>query len=236
MHSSLEQMTVWSLVSEASLLVQAVMLSLVLASLASWYLIVQRSAVLRRSEREARGFLQRFRGTADLAQLQRECGAEADQDAGLQQLFQAGYREYQHLQREPGIASDAVVESVERSLLVAIAEQEERLEKGLPLLATVGSVSPYVGLFGTVWGIMNSFIGLSQVQQATLSTVAPGIAEALIATAIGLFAAIPAVIAYNRFSARVAGLGARYYSFGNELQGRLQRRLHSSASRVAVAG
>lgn len=235
MHSSLEQMTVWSLVSEASLLVQAVMLSLVLASLASWYLIVQRSAVLRRSEREARAFLQRFRSTADLAQLQRECGAEADQDAGLQQLFQAGYREYQHLQREPEIASDAVVESVERSLLVAIAEQEERLEKGLPLLATVGSVSPYVGLFGTVWGIMNSFIGLSQVQQATLSTVAPGIAEALIATAIGLFAAIPAVIAYNRFSARVAGLGARYYSFGNELQGRLQRRLHSSASRVAVA-
>ena len=111
MHSSLEQMTVWSLVSEASLLVQAVMLSLVLASLASWYLIVQRSAVLRRSEREARSFLQRFRGTADLAQLQRECGAEADQDAGLQQLFQAGYREYQHLQREPGVASEAVVSS-----------------------------------------------------------------------------------------------------------------------------
>ena len=235
MHSSLEQMTVWGLVSGASLLVQAVMLSLLLASLASWYLIVQRSAVLRRSEREARGFLQRFRGTADLAQIQRECGAEADQDAGLQHLFLAGYSEYQHLQREPGVTSEAVVESVERSLLVAIAEQEERLEKGLPLLATVGSVSPYVGLFGTVWGIMNSFIGLSQVQQATLSTVAPGIAEALIATAIGLFAAIPAVIAYNRFSARVASLGARYYGFGNELQGRLQRKLHSAASRIAAA-
>ena len=235
MHSSLEQMTVWGLVSEASLLVQAVMLSLVLASLVSWYLIVQRSAVLRRSEREAKAFLQRFRGSAELAQLQRECAAEADQDSGVQQLFQAGYGEYLQLQREPGIAADAVIEGVERSLLVAIAEQEERLEKGLPLLATVGSVSPYVGLFGTVWGIMNSFIGLSQVQQATLSTVAPGIAEALIATAIGLFAAIPAVIAYNRFSARVAGLGARYYSFGNELQGRLQRRLHSSASRVAAA-
>lgn len=228
MHSSLEQMTVWSLVSEASLLVQAVMLSLVLASLASWYLIVQRSAVLRRSEREARGFLQRFRSTADLAQLQRECGAEADQDAGLQQLFQAGYREYQHLQREPGIASDAVVESVERSLLVAIAEQEERLEKGLPLLATVGSVSPYVGLFGTVWGIMNSFRGLAQVQQATLATVAPGIAEALIATAIGLFAAIPAVIAYNRFSARSEMLIARYYTFADEFQAILHRKVHTT--------
>ena len=127
-----------------------------------------------------------------------------------------------------------VVDGVERALYVAIAEQEERLERGLTFLATVGSVSPYIGLFGTVWGIMNSFIGLSQVQQATLSTVAPGIAEALIATAIGLFAAIPAVIAYNRFSARAQGLVARYYAFGNELQGRLQRRL-AGANPVAAA-
>lgn len=228
MHSSLEQMTVWSLVSEASLLVQAVMLSLVLASLASWYLIVQRSAVLRRSEREAKGFLQRFRATAELAQLQRECAVEGDEDAGLQRLFLAGYDEFQLLQREPGIAAEAVVEGVERSLLVAIAEQEARLEKGLPLLATVGSVSPYIGLFGTVWGIMNAFIGLSQVQQATLSTVAPGIAEALIATAIGLFAAIPAVIAYNRFSARGEMLIGRYYTFADEFQAILHRKVHTS--------
>ncbi|OEC34592.1 biopolymer transport protein TolQ [Pseudomonas cuatrocienegasensis] len=235
MHSSLEQMTVWGLISDASLLVQAVMLSLVLASLASWYLIVQRSAVLRRSEREANAFVQRLRGSADLAQLQRDCSATADEDAGVQRLFQAGYGEFQLLRREPGIASEVVVEGVERSLLVAISEQEERLEKGLPLLATVGSVSPYIGLFGTVWGIMNSFIGLSQVQQATLSTVAPGIAEALIATAIGLFAAIPAVIAYNRFSARVASLSVRYYGFGNELQGRLHRHLHTGGGTLAAA-
>ncbi|HCA00153.1 MAG TPA: protein TolQ, partial [Pseudomonas sp.] len=129
-------------------------------------------------------------------------------------------------QREAGIAPDAVAEGVERSLYVAIAEQEERLEKGLQFLATVGSVSPYIGLFGTVWGIMNSFLGLSQVQQATLSTVAPGIAEALIATAIGLFAAIPAVMAYNRFAAHGQTLVGRYYAFGNELQARLHRRLH----------
>ncbi|KPX92804.1 TolQ protein [Pseudomonas savastanoi] len=128
-----------------------------------------------------------------------------------------------------------MLSGVERALQVAISEQELQLEKGLQFLATVGSVSPYIGLFGTVWGIMNSFIGLSQVQQATLSTVAPGIAEALIATAIGLFAAIPAVIAYNRFAARGQTLTARYYSFGNELQVRLNRTLQGLTRNMAAA-
>lgn len=118
---------------------------------------------------------------------------------------------------------------------VAITEQELELEKGLQFLATVGSVSPYIGLFGTVWGIMNSFLGLSQVQQATLSTVAPGIAEALIATAIGLFAAIPAVVAYNRFAARSQTLLTRYYAFGNELQVHLHRTLRGTSNNLAVA-
>jgi biopolymer transport protein TolQ len=235
MHNTLEQMTVWSLISDASLLVQAVMLILLLASLLSWYLIIQRSAVLRRSERLMKDFQLRFRSGHDLAQLYREGSDGLDEDAGLQQIFQAGYHEFIQLKREPGIAGELVIDGVERSLLVAISEQEERLEKGLPFLATVGSVSPYIGLFGTVWGIMNSFIGLSQVQQATLSTVAPGIAEALIATAIGLFAAIPAVIAYNRFSARVATLSTRYYGFGNELQARLHRKLHAASSHVSAA-
>ncbi|HUE92323.1 protein TolQ [Pseudomonas sp.] len=235
MHNTLEQMTVWSLISDASLLVQAVMLILLLASLLSWYLIIQRSAVLRRNERLMKDFQLRFRSGHDLAQLYREGSDGVDEDAGLQQIFQAGYHEFVQLKREPGIAGELVIDGVERSLLVAISEQEERLEKGLPFLATVGSVSPYIGLFGTVWGIMNSFIGLSQVQQATLSTVAPGIAEALIATAIGLFAAIPAVIAYNRFSARVATLSTRYYGFGNELQARLHRKLHAASSHVSAA-
>ncbi len=235
MHNTLEQMTVWSLISDASLLVQAVMLTLLLASLLSWYLIIQRSTVLRRNERLMKDFQLRFRSGHDLAQLYREGGDGLDEDAGLQQIFQAGYHEFVQLKREPGIAGELVIDGVERSLLVAISEQEERLEKGLPFLATVGSVSPYIGLFGTVWGIMNSFIGLSQVQQATLSTVAPGIAEALIATAIGLFAAIPAVIAYNRFSARVATLTTRYYGFGNELQARLHRKLHATSSHVSAA-
>ncbi|WP_339460409.1 protein TolQ [Pseudomonas sp. EA_105y_Pfl2_R69] len=235
MHNTLEQMTIWSLISDASLLVQAVMLILLLASLLSWYLIIQRSAVLRRNERLLKDFQLRFRSAHDLAQLYREGGDGVDEDGGLQQIFQAGYHEFVQLKREPGIAGELVIDGVERSLLVAISEQEERLEKGLPFLATVGSVSPYIGLFGTVWGIMNSFIGLSQVQQATLSTVAPGIAEALIATAIGLFAAIPAVIAYNRFSARVATLSTRYYGFGNELQARLHRKLHAASSHVSAA-
>lgn len=231
----LEHMSVWGLITEASIVVQAVMLCLVLASLASWYLIVQRGAVLRRSEQLAKDFLKRFRSN-EIGGLYRE-GSQQDlpADAALQRIFLAGYHSFSQLQPHAGNTPEAVLDGVERSLAVAIAEQEERLEKGLPFLATVGSVSPYIGLFGTVWGIMNSFLGLSQVQQATLSTVAPGIAEALIATAIGLFAAIPAVMAYNRFSARSQTLIARYYAFGNELQGRLQRRLNGTLPSMAAA-
>lgn len=235
MQTTLEHMSVWGLISEASLVVQAVMAILVLASVSSWYLIIRRSAALHRSERLLRSFQQRFRQGGDLAQLYREGQQPLPEEAALQRIFLAGYGEFAQLQREAGIAPDAVAEGVERSLYVAIAEQEERLEKGLQFLATVGSVSPYIGLFGTVWGIMNSFLGLSQVQQATLSTVAPGIAEALIATAIGLFAAIPAVMAYNRFAARGQTLVGRYYAFGNELQARLHRRLHAASPNVAAA-
>ncbi|MGK9065061.1 protein TolQ [Stutzerimonas chloritidismutans] len=231
-----EHMSVLGLISEASLVVQLVMATLVLASVASWYLIIQRGAALRRSERLLKSFLQRFRSGGELTQLYREGNEQSlPREAALQRIFLAGYQEFSQLQRQPGIAPDAVIDGVERSLYVAIAEQEERLESGLQFLATVGSVSPYIGLFGTVWGIMNSFLGLSMVQQATLSTVAPGIAEALIATAIGLFAAIPAVMAYNRFSARGQTLSARYYSFANELQARLHRRLHASSPSIAAA-
>lgn len=224
MQTTLEHMSIWGLISEASLVVQAVMMILVLASVSSWYLIIRRSVALRSAERLQRGFLQRFRQGGDLAQLYREGQAQPLPDeAALQRIFLAGYGEFAQLQRQPGIAPDVVAQGVERSLYVAVAEQEERLEKGLQFLATVGSVSPYIGLFGTVWGIMNSFLGLSQVQQATLSTVAPGIAEALIATAIGLFAAIPAVLAYNRFSHDIDRLATRYESFMEEFSNILQR-------------
>ncbi|MDE3736444.1 MULTISPECIES: protein TolQ [Pseudomonas] len=231
MHATLEQMTLWGLVGNASLLVQAVMASLLLASLASWYLIIQRGGALARTERRLKAFLARMRSTGNLALVD----VDAHEDGALERIFLAGRGAFEQLRREPGVSSEALMDDVERSLYVAIADEEERLEKGLTFLATVGSVSPYIGLFGTVWGIMNAFIGLSQVQQATLTTVAPGIAEALIATAIGLFAAIPAVVAYNRYAARAQSLVARYYSFGNELQSRLRRQLHGQAPGMAAA-
>ncbi|USW03314.1 protein TolQ [Pseudomonas pergaminensis] len=229
MHATMEHMTIWGLISDASLLVKAVMITLLLASLLSWYLIIQRGSVLRRLERQLNGFVQRFRAAPDLQPLYRDTVQAGE--GGIAPIFIAGVQEYQHLHGH----GPAVLEGVERALQVAITEQEIELEKGLQFLATVGSVSPYIGLFGTVWGIMNSFIGLSQVQQATLSTVAPGIAEALIATAIGLFAAIPAVIAYNRFAARGQTLLTRYYAFGNELQVRLHRTLRGTPINLAVA-
>ncbi|MDP9525873.1 protein TolQ [Pseudomonas protegens] len=234
MQATLEHMSIWGLISDASLLVKAVMLTLLLASLLSWYLIIQRGAVLRGCERRCNAFIQRFRAAPELLPLYREVAPQTDGEGGVEPIFVAGYQEFGHLRGQPG-GAEGVLEGVERALYVAISEQETRLEQGLQFLATVGSVSPYIGLFGTVWGIMNSFLGLSQVQQATLSTVAPGIAEALIATAIGLFAAIPAVIAYNRFSARSQTLLTRYYAFGNELQVRLHRTLQGTPSHLAVA-
>ncbi|MDP9504452.1 protein TolQ [Pseudomonas idahonensis] len=235
MQATLEHMSIWGLISDASLLVKAVMLTLLLASLLSWYLIIQRGAVLRACERRCNTFVQRFRAAPELLPLYREVAPQADGEGGVEPIFVAGYQEFGHLCGQSGGNGEGVLEGVERALYVAISEQETRLEQGLQFLATVGSVSPYIGLFGTVWGIMNSFLGLSQVQQATLSTVAPGIAEALIATAIGLFAAIPAVIAYNRFSARSQTLLTRYYAFGNELQVRLHRTLQGTPSHLAVA-
>lgn len=232
METGLEEMSIWSLVAGASVLVQTVMLILVLASVISWYLIVLRAKNLSRTEQNNAQFITRFRQTDDLHQLYADSNPKVAA-SHLQKVFNAGYQEYVTLKHLPNIEAGKVSEGTERAMLVAIGEEEAQLEKGLSFLATVGSVSPYIGLFGTVWGIMNAFIGLSQVQQATLSTVAPGIAEALIATAIGLFAAIPAVIAYNRFSARAATITARYYTFGNELQMRLHRSLHTPLKRAA---
>ena len=235
MQATLEHMTVWGLISDASLLVKAVMLTLLLASVLSWYLIIARSRVLRQRERQANAFIQRFRSAPDLQPLYRETAQGSDPEAGIEPVFHSGLQAFSQLRQHPGNTPEVVLEGVERAMFVALSEQEIKLEKGLQFLATVGSVSPYIGLFGTVWGIMNSFLGLSQVQQASLSTVAPGIAEALIATAIGLFAAIPAVIAYNRFSARSQTLLTRYYAFGNELQVRLHRTLHGGSINLAVA-
>ena len=219
-------MSPWTLIADASLLVQLVMLILVLASLISWFLIVQRSSLMGAAKRSLTRFEKSFwASNTDLNQLYKNQPQESE---GVEGIFHAGYREFDHL-REQESEPEAVMEGVQRAMRVAISREEERLEKHLPFLATVGSVSPYIGLFGTVWGIMNSFIGLSQTEQATLAAVAPGIAEALIATAIGLFAAIPAVIAYNRFAARSEGLISRYYTFAEEFSTILHRRMHNRA-------
>lgn len=234
MQATHDNITIWSLVSDASLLVQAVMLILLLASIASWYLIVLRGTQLRRTEAHLRDFERRLRSNGNLARLVRTSAAVPPGHDAMQHIFDAGYHAFEHLRAEPDIAPAAVLDGVERSLQIAIGEQAEQLERGLPFLATVGSVSPYIGLFGTVWGIMNAFIGLSQVQQATLGAVAPGIAEALVATAIGLFAAIPAVIAYNRLAARGQTLLARYQRFADELQALMHRSLHTSRPLAAA--
>ena len=222
-----DQMSMWHLVSGASVLVQLVMLTLLTASIVSWVMIFQRSSFMRSAKNSLDDFEDRFWSGVDLSQLYRQVTGSPDGDSGLEQIFRAGFKEFSRMRQQSGVDPDAIMDAVQRSMRVAISREEEKLEQHLSFLATVGSTSPYVGLFGTVWGIMNSFRGLATVQQATLATVAPGIAEALIATAIGLFAAIPAVVAYNRFSARSEMLIGRYYTFGEEFSSILHRRVHS---------
>lgn len=221
-----DSMSMWSLVSNASLLVQLVMLSLLLASVVSWVIIFQRGNTLGGAKKGLEQFEERFWSGVDLSRLYREVNGKQGL-TGSERIFQAGFKEFSRLRQQPGMQPDAIMDAVARAMRVTISREEEHLEQNLPFLATVGSTSPYVGLFGTVWGIMNSFRGLAEVQQATLATVAPGIAEALIATAIGLFAAIPAVVAYNRFAARSEVLIARYYTFADELHAILHRTVHA---------
>ncbi|WP_018404351.1 protein TolQ [Marinobacter gelidimuriae] len=220
------EMSVWYLISNAGVLVQLVMLLLLLASVASWALILQRIQVFRKAQQSRMAFEERFWSGMDLGQLYREVAAEPTPFSGMESIFRAGFREFSRLRQQSHDAG-AVMDGAQRAMRVAFSREQERLEASLPFLATVGSTSPYIGLFGTVWGIMNSFRGLAQVQQATLATVAPGISEALIATAMGLFAAIPAVIAYNRFAARSDALLKNYETFAEEFSSILHRRVHS---------
>jgi len=220
------EISVWYLISNAGVLVQLVMLLLLLASVASWALILQRVQVFRKAQQSRLAFEERFWSGMDLGQLYREVAAEPTPFSGMESIFRAGFREFSRLRQQSHDAG-AVMDGAQRAMRVAFSREQERLEASLPFLATVGSTSPYVGLFGTVWGIMNSFRGLAQVQQATLATVAPGISEALIATAMGLFAAIPAVIAYNRFAARSDALLKNYETFAEEFSSILHRRVHS---------
>ncbi len=225
-----QQLSLWELVMNASFVVQLVMLLLFMVSVASWGMIVQRALLLRRAKQQLHGFEQTFWSGIDLSQLYRDGSARLENGErleGVENLFRAGFKEFTRLRQQQGIDSDAIMEGAQRAMRVALSREEEHLERHLPFLATVGSTSPYVGLFGTVWGIMHSFRGLANVHQATLATVAPGISEALIATAMGLFAAIPAVIAYNRYSARVETLIANYETFAEEFSSILHRQAHA---------
>lgn len=219
-------MSIWGLIASASLVVQLVMLLLVLASVFSWVVIFQRIRVLRNAKKVRRTFEDLFWSGMDLSQLYRQITAEGRRVEGIENIFTSGIKEFTRLRQSANMDPDAVMEGVQRAMRVALAREEEKLDQHLPFLATVGSTSPYVGLFGTVWGIMHSFIGLAEVQQATLATVAPGIAEALIATAIGLLAAIPAVISYNRFSTSSDALAINYETFSDEFSSILHRKVH----------
>jgi biopolymer transport protein TolQ len=222
-----QEISILSLILDASFVVQLVMLSLVLVSIASWYFIFQRTVFFKQAKHVQVTFEGRFWSGMDLNQLYKEANTSSA-GSGIELVFKAGFKEFNRLRQQASIEAEAVMEGTQRAMRVALSRESERLDLHLPFLATVGSTSPYVGLFGTVWGIMNSFLGLAQQQQATLATVAPGISEALIATAMGLFAAIPAVISYNRFSTRSDALYASYETFADEFSSILHRNIHST--------
>lgn len=219
-------MSVWGLMTDAGPVVRIVMAILLLASVVSWAMIVDRVRVYVRARKASAAFQDRFWSGSDLSTLYAEVKSHPDDAAGSERIFQAGFHEFVRLAKSSRDA-DAVMEGAQRAMRVALQREQGRLNRHLPFLASVGSTSPYVGLFGTVWGIMNAFMALSHVSQATLSAVAPGIAEALIATAIGLFAAIPAVLAYNRFATLSDELVGDCELFAEEFSSLLHRRAHS---------
>jgi len=220
------ELDILGLVLGASLPVKLVMLLLLAASIASWMIIFRKKAMIDRALAEARDFEERFWSGADLAAVFRDITARNEQLAGMENIFEAGFREFAKLRQRKALDPRIMVEGAQRAMRVALSRNVDRLEQGLEFLATVGSTSPYIGLFGTVWGIMIAFQGLANVKEATIAMVAPGISEALIATAMGLFAAIPAVIAYNRYSSKVDRLNSRYEAFAEEFSTILQRQAH----------
>ena len=211
------------LVLHASLPVQLVMLLLLFASVASWVIIFRKTKVLNRAEREAETFEERFWSGTELTKLYTGATSRNRDTGGMESIFEAGFREYSRQRRVADVRMQ--LETAQRGMRVATARELDGLERNLEFLANVGSIAPYVGLFGTVWGIMISFQGLANVTEATIASVAPGISEALIATAMGLFAAIPAVWAYNRFATKVERIAVRYDAFSEEFSSILERQV-----------
>ncbi len=220
-------LSITSLILNASLFVQLVMLLLLLVSVISWTIIISKMSAFRSIKRHAKDFEDRFWSGGDLSGLYEKINT-IKKPSGMEKIFTAGFREFVRLRQRPDAEPMDVIEGAQRAMRVSMNREADFLEDHLQFLATVGSTSPYIGLFGTVWGIMNSFRALGGAQQATLSMVAPGIAEALIATAMGLFAAIPAVVAYNRFRTDSERLVNRYDIFTDEFISILQRQAHST--------
>lgn len=218
-----ETLSIIDLVGGAGPVVMVVMFVLFSASMISWFMIVQRFIYQTRAAKGFQRFEKSFWSGGDLAQLYRQGNSQSAE--GIEAIFRAGFKEFSRLSQQKN--TTAVMEGAQRAMRVALAREQEKLEANLPFLASVASVSPYIGLFGTVWGILNSFRGLANQHQATLATVAPGISEALVATAMGLFAAIPAVLAYNRFVAKAEGLSANYHTFTEEFSAILHRQIHA---------
>jgi biopolymer transport protein TolQ len=218
-----QDMSVWGLVMQASLFVQLVMLGLLLASLLSWWYIFRKAFVLRQALSDTEAFEKDFWSGGDLNSLYQAAAASKNRAGSLERIFEAGFREFSKVKRPPGSDRSAAIDGTRRAMSATYQREMDMLEQNLAFLASVGSVAPYIGLLGTVWGIMHAFMGLSTVAQATLALVAPGIAEALIATAMGLFAAIPAVLAYNRFSHDIDRLAVRFESFMEEFTNIMQR-------------
>jgi len=227
-------LSILRLIVQASPVVQLVMLLLLAASLMSWSIIFRKRMMVRRARSDADRFENSFWSGGDLSTLYRSIEARGGA-TGMESIFEFGFREFARMRQQGGLADDLLLEGSRRSMRVAQLKEIERLEHNLATLATVGSTSPYVGLFGTVWGIMSAFTSLSNVQQATLASVAPGIAEALVATAFGLFAAIPAVIAYNRYADQVSRLELRYDAFMEEFSTILQRHAARGAGSQAAS-
>jgi biopolymer transport protein TolQ len=220
---------IFDLVIHASWPVKLVLLILLIFSVTSWVIIFRKKAMLDAATRDADGFEERFWSGVDLAALFREVSNRAGEAGGLAAVFESGFREFVRQRQRGGEDRRAVLESSERAMRVAGTREVEKLERNLEYLANVGSISTYVGLFGTVWGIMIAFQGLGSLKQATIATVAPGISEALVATAMGLFAAIPAVWAYNRYSTRLERITLRYETFQEEFSSVLHRQMQSDA-------
>ena len=222
-------MSILSLVMGASFAVQIVLFILLAASFASWSIIFTKRRLIRRTKSASDDFETSFWSGGDLNTLYRAASRQKGGSSGMASIFEAGFREFNRVTQQGGVEPDKIVDECRRAMRVSQMREVDKLEESLATLATIGSTSPYVGLFGTVWGIMNSFRALGNVQSATLAMVAPGIAEALVATAMGLFAAIPAVIAYNRYADKAARLEIRYDGFMEEFSSILQRHSRSKS-------